>query len=233
MFILKSSNLYLILKHDIFHVNIFVFLRFCTKGGRCHCLNSNSPFLPSGFSSMFWTSSRSKHQSDTRRRCQSPVPPTKLSSSLNNNLVQVSWYPRWQISSSFRPSNNFNNQSKVRTIIDILFLDILCPKEGMPEDSGWYWCDTDFYQLILYVDIKPVRPDLLLPSDILHPQTSVEVGGNKNHDSQFQTEGPPTPSSGVMLHQRKGTADQMKVYGTYQNKWRDRQVTKSSIVHFK
>ena len=94
----------------------------------------------------------------------------------------------------------------------------------MPIDSGWYWCDTDFYQLILYLDIKSPRSHLFLPSDILSSPTSVEDLGDEDYGIQvLQTERPAVPSP--MLPQRKGTADQMQVYGTYQNKWQDKQVS--------
>ena len=95
-------------------------------------------------------------------------------------------------------------------------------QEAMPVDSGWYWCDTDFYQFILYVDIKTPRSNLFLPSDILSSPSSGEDPGHQDYD--VQTKPPTTSSPSVLLHQKKGTADQMQVYGTYQNKWQDKQV---------
>ena len=32
-------------------------------------------------------------------------------------------------------------------------------QEAMPADSGWYWCDTDSYQSVRYVDVKAMPPN--------------------------------------------------------------------------
>ena len=104
----------------------------------------------------------------------------------------------------------------------MILICLMNVQEAMPVDSGWYWCDTDFYQFILYVDIKIPRSNLFLPSDILSSPSSGEDPGHQDYD--VQTKPPTTSSPSVLLHQKKGTADQMQVYGTYQNKWQDKQV---------
>ena len=71
----------------------------------------------------------------------------------------------------------------------------------MPADSGWYWCQTDSYQVVVYVQVGPLQPQ---------PLPLVPA--------------PMSMSASLIKAERKGTADQLQVYDTYQSKWQDEQV---------
>ena len=82
-------------------------------------------------------------------------------------------------------------------------------QEAMPADSGWYWCDTDSYQIVTHVSVE----NLVSMMDIVASEM-------RAHHT--------TKSSSVdhldQVPVKKGNADQLQVYETYQNKWQDKQV---------
>ena len=78
----------------------------------------------------------------------------------------------------------------------------------MPADSGWYWCDTDSYQIVTHVSVENLvsMMDIVTSGMIAHHTTESSV----DHLDQVPV--------------KRGNADQLQVYETYQNKWQDKQV---------
>merc|ERR1711953_1487949 len=94
---------------------------------------------------------------------------------------------------------------------------------AMPEETGWYICETDYYQSYVYVNIvinTPPHPPFPTPPPTpkfrkmvssttpARPTPVPEVGRNV----QFKVQTPPLSSQ---FSENPGTADQLKVYGTY------------------
>ena len=82
-------------------------------------------------------------------------------------------------------------------------------QEAMPADSGWYWCDTDSYQIVAHVSVENLvsMMDIVASEMRAHHTT---VSSSVDHLDQVPV--------------KKGNADQLQVYETYQNKWQDKQV---------
>ena len=77
----------------------------------------------------------------------------------------------------------------------------------MPADSGWYWCDTDAYQIVTLVSVENLVSMMdIVKSEMRAQQTTESSVDYRDHDD------------------KKGNADQLQVYETYQNKWQDKQV---------
>ena len=77
----------------------------------------------------------------------------------------------------------------------------------MPADSGWYWCDTDSYQTVTHVTVENLVSLLDL---VTYEMRSLPA-----------RQEPPSSSEDISVvdYQKKGTADQLQVYETYQKKW--------------
>ena len=92
----------------------------------------------------------------------------------------------------------------------------------MPADSGWYWCDTDSYQTVTHVSVE----NLVSMMDIVtaemrahHTTESKSVGYNDDkHDKDHVGD------------EKRGNADQLQVYETYQNRWQDKQKLKQKML---
>ena len=82
-----------------------------------------------------------------------------------------------------------------------------CSQEAMPADSGWYWCDTDAYQIVTHVSVE----NLVSMMDIVKSEMRAQQTTESSVDYRD-------------LDVKKGNADQLQVYETYQNKWQDKQV---------
>ena len=84
----------------------------------------------------------------------------------------------------------------------------------MPADSGWYWCDTDSYQIVTHVSVE----NLVSMMDIVKS----EMRAHHTTESSVDYRDHQGPVTDV----KRGNADQLRVYETYQNKWQDKQVFK-------
>ena len=80
----------------------------------------------------------------------------------------------------------------------------------MPADSGWYWCDTDSYQIVTHVNVE----NLVSMMDIVTSEMR----------SHYTTESPSLDYHDPVSELKRGNADQLQVYETYQSKWQDKQV---------
>jgi len=107
---------------------------------------------------------------------------------------------------------------------------MLAIKEAMPADSGWYWCDTDSYQSVRYVDVKAMPPNA---HDV---QAVIKMTQDAEDDTLHVTSKRLEPINVNIANvenqefERSGTADKLKIYNTYQNKWHDRQKQKQKML---
>ena len=79
----------------------------------------------------------------------------------------------------------------------------------MPADSGWYWCDTDSYQMVTHVSVENLVSMMDIVTSEMRAHQTTE-SSSLDHLDQVAV--------------KKGNADQLQVYETYQNKWQDKQV---------
>ena len=82
-------------------------------------------------------------------------------------------------------------------------------QEAMPADSGWYWCDTDSYQIVTHVSVENLVSMMEIVTSEMRAHHTTE-SSSVDHVDQVPL--------------KKGNADQLQVYETYQNKWQDKQV---------
>ena len=98
----------------------------------------------------------------------------------------------------------------VKVIMISLTINVAKTQEAMPADSGWYWCDTDSYQIVTHVTVE----NLVSMMDIVTSEMR----------SHYTTESPTLNNHDPVSELKRGNADQLQVYETYQSKWQDKQV---------
>ena len=103
-------------------------------------------------------------------------------------------------------------------------------------DSGWYWCDTDSYQNVVHVNIVPDHNMMIPPvAPIEWHNFEDNINDRSNderemiiltHDERQRTNDRYGERQSINERQDEkiGTADQLRVYDTYQGAWQDNQV---------